>query len=131
MRVVITGGTGFVGRHLADHLRDAGHEVVVIGRSTGTDITDVAALTAPFTGCDAVAHCAGINRELGSQTYARVHVDGTRAVVAAARSAGVERLVILSFLRARPDGPTTRCSGSSACGSGRSVPSPWMMSCGS
>jgi NADH dehydrogenase len=69
-------------------------------------ITDAHALVAAFRGCDAVAHCAGINREIGAQTYEAIHVEGTRAVVDAARSAGVGRLVMLSFLRARPDGPS-------------------------
>ena len=50
-----------------------------------------------------VAHCAGINREIGTQTYQKVHIDGTRAVIAAARRAGVKRIVMLSFLQARPD----------------------------
>jgi NADH dehydrogenase len=50
-----------------------------------------------------VAHCAGINREIGDQTFRRVHVEGTAAVVEAARRAGVRRLVMVSFLRARPD----------------------------
>lgn len=99
MRVAITGGTGFVGRNLAARLEDA----VVISRSSGVEITDVDALTAAFEGCDAVAHCAGINREIGEQTFRRVHVDGTRAVVEAARRAGVQRIVLVSFLRARPD----------------------------
>jgi len=48
-------------------------------------------------------HCAGINREIGDQTFQSVHVDGTRAVVEAARRAGVKRIVMVSFLRARPD----------------------------
>ena len=120
MKVAITGGTGFVGRHLARRLVAGGHRVVVIGRGDpakgrllpegvtviAADITDTAALVAAFDGCDAVAHCAGINRELGPQTYASVHVAGTRAVVEASRAAGAKRLVMLSFLRARPDGPT-------------------------
>ena len=99
MKVAITGGSGFVGRALADRLE----EPVVISRRSGTDITDVDALTAAFAGCDAVAHCAGINREIGDQTFRRVHVEGTTAVVEAARRAGVRRLVMVSFLRARPD----------------------------
>ncbi|WP_217180598.1 SDR family oxidoreductase [Streptomyces sp. AC495_CC817] len=99
MRIAITGGSGFVGRNLARRLDDA----VVISRRTGVDITDVDALAAAFRGCDAVAHCAGINRELGDQTFDRVHVEGTRAVVEAARRAGVTRIVMVSFLRARPD----------------------------
>jgi len=120
MRIAITGGTGFVGRHLARRLIADGHEVVAIGRRSRSrreplpagstiidaEITDVARLADAFRNCVAVAHCAGINRELGSQSYATVHVDGTRAVITAARLAGVQRLAILSFLRARPDGPT-------------------------
>ena len=101
MRIAITGGTGFIGRHLAARIDSA--ETVIVSRRTGVDIDDVDALTAAFAGCDAVAHCAGINREIGDQTFQRVHVDGTRAVVEAARRAGVQRIVMLSFLRARPD----------------------------
>jgi NADH dehydrogenase len=120
MKIAITGGIGFVGRHLAAQLAANGHEVVVIGRGNpakqtmlpdrltviAADITDSLALAKAFEGCEAVAHCAGINREIGAQTYATVHVQGTEAVVEASRAAGVKRLVMLSFLRARPDGPT-------------------------
>ena len=115
MRVAITGGTGFVGSHLARLLAASGHEVVLIargprrdgpaGRAVGfrrSDLTDPESLAGAFAGCGAVAHCAGINREIGRQTYETVHVGGTRTVVDAARRAGVEKLVLLSFLRARP-----------------------------
>lgn len=101
MRVAITGGTGFVGRNLAARLNPA--ETVLVSRRTGVPIDDVDALTEAFAGCDAVAHCAGINREIGDQTFEHVHVDGTRAVIEAARRAGVQRIVMVSFLRARPD----------------------------
>jgi uncharacterized protein YbjT (DUF2867 family) len=121
-RIAITGGTGFVGRHLAARLTAAGHEVVLVARGVdrrvpatarrrttivAASITDAKALADAFEGCDAVVHCAGINREIGAQTYEAIHVEGTRTVVRAARSAGVARLVMLSFLRARPDGPST------------------------
>ncbi|MCU1471492.1 MAG: nucleoside-diphosphate sugar epimerase [Glaciihabitans sp.] len=101
MKIAITGGAGFVGRHLADRFDPA--DVATLSRRTGVDIDDVDALTKAFEGCDVVAHCAGINRELGEQTYQKVHIDGTRAVVEAAERAGVRRIVMLSFLRARPD----------------------------
>ena len=116
MKVAITGGTGFVGWHLAQRLLGEGHEVVLISRHPGetaasldratrvaSDLSDPDSLAAVFAGCDAVAHCAGINRELGSQTYERVHVVGTRHVVEAARRVGVRRIALMSFLRARPD----------------------------
>lgn len=106
VRIAITGGTGFVGGHLAERLRRDGHEVVVIGRRAGIDVADASAVARAFEGCETVVHCAGINREIGGQTYEHVHVEGTAAVIDAARTAGVSRVVMLSFLRARPDGPT-------------------------
>jgi len=102
MKVAITGGSGFVGSHLARRLIAHGHEVVLVSRRTGVDISSEHALVGAFAGCRAVAHCAGINREIGDQTYQRIHVDGTRCVVDAAERAGVRRLAFMSFLRARP-----------------------------
>src|ERR1700722_14909664 len=120
MRVAITGGTGFVGGHLATTLAAGGHDVVVLARGVdhrpwarevlsrpGVSFVPVATsdrqgLEAAFEGCDALAHCAGINREIGLQTYEAVHVQGTANVVPAAQGGGVRRLAFLSFLRARP-----------------------------
>jgi NADH dehydrogenase len=101
MKIAITGGAGFVGRHLAERFEAA--DIVAVSRRTGVDIEDVEALTKALEGCEVVAHCAGINREIGKQTYQKVHIDGTRSVVEAAQRAGVKRIVMLSFLRARPD----------------------------
>lgn len=118
MKIAITGGTGFVGRNIARLLAGEGHDVVLVAR--GRDRTDPGihrlprarfvslALDNPsdlaqaFAGCDAVVHCAGINREQGDQTYRRVHVEGTRNVIEAARQAGARKVVLISFLRARP-----------------------------
>ena len=118
MRIAITGGTGFVGRHLARSLSAQGHEVVLIARGIdrrdesirnlararffpiGTGDEEI--LAQALQGGDGVAHCAGINRQIGNQTYQRVHVEGTRKVVNAARRAGVKKIALLSFLRARP-----------------------------
>src|SRR4030095_5548696 len=104
MKIAITGASGFVGTHLTDRLVGEGHELVLISRRLAAcDLSDVDLLTQLFADCKAVAHCAGINREVGAQTYARVHVEGTRNVVEAARRAGVRKIVFMSFLRARPD----------------------------
>jgi NADH dehydrogenase len=119
MKIAITGGTGFVGGHLARRLLAEGHEVVLLSRTArakagdntprsgavtcvASDLFDPDVLAAAFAGCDAVAHCAGINRELGEQTYQKVHIEGTRNVVDAAKRAGVRRIALMSFLRARP-----------------------------
>ena len=68
----------------------------------------VAALTSregALAGSDAVVHCAGINREIGRQTYQRaVHVELTQGTRRGSSSgARVRRIVMISFLRARPD----------------------------
>jgi nucleoside-diphosphate-sugar epimerase len=135
MKIAVTGGTGFVGGHLARTLLSEGHEVVLISRNArgqdpdlgapsfasyakggelpedtlasrvthiATDLSDTEMLTAAFAGCNAIAHCAGINREIGAQTFQRVHIEATRNVVEAARRAGGPRIALMSFLRARP-----------------------------
>jgi uncharacterized protein YbjT (DUF2867 family) len=119
MKIAITGGTGLVGGRLASRLAREGHELVLLarGRRRGsdemlhssrtafitTDLSDPQALTGALAGCEAVAHCAGINREIGNQTYRRIHVEGTRNLVQAAKAAGVRKIVMMSFLRARPN----------------------------
>jgi nucleoside-diphosphate-sugar epimerase len=117
MRIAITGGTGFIGRHLAQRLGAEGHELIILARSdrcretirpsrtkfVSSDLSDGAVLAEAFSGCAAVAHCAGINREIGRQTYYNVHVEGTKNVVEAAKRAGVRKIVLMSLLRARPD----------------------------
>src|SRR3989449_3094662 len=119
MKIAITGASGFVGRHLTRQLASEGHELVLVARGVDrrdpsaihlpqahfvqVGLSDPAALAQAFTGCDAVAHCAGINRELGRQTFQRVHIEGTRNLVEAARGAGVRKIALMSFLRARPN----------------------------
>ncbi len=119
MKIAITGGTGFVGGNLARYLIQNGHEVVLIARGQdhrdlqirqlshvtfvpiGT--SDEVKLAEAFKGCHAAAHCAGINREFGEQTYQSVHIEATRHVVNAAERVGVKKMALLSFLRARPN----------------------------
>ena len=119
MKIAITGGTGFIGRHLAQDLAGRGHHVILISRglytraaplpseglitSIACDINDTAALSRALAGCQAVADCAGTSRADAAQSFERVHVDGARSIVEAARRAGVRRIVLVSYLHARPD----------------------------
>ena len=119
MKLAITGGSGFVGRHLARCLANEGHDLILLARGVdrrdtsmakhprvivvASDLSDATLLGSAFAGCDAIAHCAGINREIGPQTYQKVHVQATRNVVEAARKAGVKKIALMSFLRARPN----------------------------
>ena len=119
MKIAITGGTGFIGRHLAHDLVQRGHQVVLIARGLYTrgdqarpdhnltfvraDVTDTAALIQAFAGCTAVVHCAGSSTEDGSQSFQQVHVEGARSAVAATQQAGVKKFVLVSYLHARPD----------------------------
>ena len=117
MKVAITGGTGFIGRHIADDLIAHGHEVIVIARGQYTrntqpiegargialDITETDKLTDIFMGCDAIVHCAGTSLEDAKQTFQRLHVEGTRSAVMAAERARVKKFVLVSYLNVRPN----------------------------
>src|SRR5689334_6168241 len=119
MKIAITGGTGFIGRHLARDLAGRGHQVVVISRGlykrdsgeafpenvtvVTASVTATDQLRQAFAGCDAVAHCAGTSQEDKFQTFKQVHVDGARSAVEAARQAGVKKLVLVSYLHVRPN----------------------------
>ena len=118
MIVALTGGTGFVGRHILAALHRREHEVRLVVRDpskhgwlkdqnavevvTGS-LEDAAALARWAQGAQAVIHLVGIIAESGRQTFKHVHVDGTRSVLDAAKAAGVKRFVHMSSLGARPD----------------------------
>ena len=117
MKIAITGGTGFIGRHLARDLISRGHELIVIARGQYTrsvqpiegatvvslDVNDTDKLTEIFRGCDAAAHCAGTSVEDGKLSFHHLHVEGTRSAVAAAERAGVKKFVLVSYLNVRPN----------------------------
>jgi uncharacterized protein YbjT (DUF2867 family) len=115
LRVVITGGSGFVGTHLTRTLAEAGHQVVVISRGTKrrprrdnvsfvkADLTDSPVLVDAFSGSDAVIHLVAVIRERGKQTFARVNADATERVVEAAYKAKVPHLIHQSALGVDPD----------------------------
>ncbi len=119
--VVVLGGSGFVGRSIVARLAAEGRRVVVPTRRRETarhlillptvdvveaDVTDPRALGALLDGADAVVNLIGILNESGGRTFARVHVEFSRTVVAACAKAGVKRLIHMSALHADPSGPS-------------------------
>ena len=104
MRALITGGLGFVGRHLADHLRAQGDEVVTLDHhgDPPVDITDAECVTAAIELArpDAVYHLAGW-ADVGAswkdpRSVLRVNGEGTLNVLEACRSAGVARVLAVA-----------------------------------
>jgi nucleoside-diphosphate-sugar epimerase len=110
-RILITGASGFIGRALTDRLRADGDEVVGIDRVADPargvqngDTTAPAGWTAALAGCDAVIHTAAVvSNAVDLDEQWRVNVLGTQRVFAAARDAGVRRVVLLSSVRAFSD----------------------------
>eukprot|EP01112_Ceratiomyxa_fruticulosa_P019253 TRINITY_DN6278_c0_g1_i1.p1 TRINITY_DN6278_c0_g1~~TRINITY_DN6278_c0_g1_i1.p1 ORF type:complete len:389 (+),score=76.53 TRINITY_DN6278_c0_g1_i1:64-1167(+) len=110
--VFVTGGSGFVGKHLITVLVDRGYKVYALTRSKKSaevviqygaspvmgDLESIDALTEGMRSCFAVIHCAstiGVNVHDPKQLY-KDNVEGARSVVNCARNAGVKRFVYVS-----------------------------------
>lgn len=117
MKIVILGGTGFVGRHLVARLAALGHEVAVLSRNPDThplrlmppgvalqrcDVHDGGALAQRLAGADVAVNLVGILNERGDsgRGFERAHVGLTRTLVDACHQAGVKRLLQMSSLNA-------------------------------
>ncbi len=110
MRVVVTGGCGFIGSHVVDNLIRAGHEVLVIdiavhplnpgARYKKVDILDPEALEAAVSGSDAIFHLAAASDvdliAADPLSAVKVNVDGTACVLEAARRQGCGRVLLAS-----------------------------------
>lgn len=112
MKALITGGTGFVGSHLARQLIDAGHTIRILHRNSSKlaalagldyesaigDVIDADALRAACTDCDWVFHVAAVADywRADKEWMFEVNVEGTRKVLTAAQETGVKRVVFTS-----------------------------------
>jgi uncharacterized protein YbjT (DUF2867 family) len=121
-RVVVLGGSGFVGSHLTSALSTAAWRVFAVTRSRArarhllllptvevieADPQDGVAMTNLFRGADAVINLVGILNERAPRlTFDHVHVELARTVVAACRTANVTRLLHMSALNADRAGPS-------------------------
>jgi nucleoside-diphosphate-sugar epimerase len=124
LRIAVTGASGFVGRRLTRRAAGRGVEVVGIvrsekgaravteggGRAMMVPELSADALVPALDGASAVVHLAQIGAEHTGATYDAVNVEGTRAVTAAARAAGVPRVVFFSGLGVAHYGQWRRCT---------------------
>jgi len=112
--IVVTGGTGFVGREICRRLAAQGVPVRAVARHAPTqplpdgvsffpaDVTRAISLREAMDGAKAVIHTVGIIREKGDATFDRIHRHATAETVSAAHRARVPRFILVSALGARP-----------------------------
>jgi nucleoside-diphosphate-sugar epimerase len=111
MEILVTGGTGFLGRHLARALLTRGHRVRLLGREFAqvsdltamgaqpirADLRDREAVVAACVGAEAVFHVGALSAPWGKRAeFMATNVGGTEAVIAGCREPGVRRLIYVS-----------------------------------
>ncbi|ACV11475.1 NAD-dependent epimerase/dehydratase [Halorhabdus utahensis DSM 12940] len=122
MNVLVTGGDGFVGRHLCAELDERGHDVTALSRdpdptvlpdgveTVAGDVTDRSSIEPAVEGVDVLVNLVALSPLFipsgGNEMHERIHLGGTENLVAAAEDEGVERFVQMSALGADPEGPT-------------------------
>lgn len=120
MRVMVTGGTGFIGSHTVVALLKAGHQVRLLVRSEEKmrklfaihdieiedyivgDVTDKAAVSEALKGCDAVIHTAAMvaTQKKYAELVHRTNVGGTKLVIGQALEQGIKQIVHVSSITA-------------------------------
>jgi NAD+-dependent farnesol dehydrogenase len=117
MKVLLTGGTGFLGKNVARALADAGHELRVLVRPNSNradlpdnatfvpgDVTDRGSLFKGARGCDAVLHMAALVKmwDPDPSRFDAVNVGGLRNAIDAASQTGARLLYTSSFIAIGP-----------------------------
>lgn len=115
MRVLLTGGSGFIGGHVARQLVAEGHELRLLVRSTSDtafvddlsferalgDLRQPDSLADACAGMDAVVHCAAVLRAANQDQFMLANRVGTGSLAESAAAAGVERFVYISSIAAQ------------------------------
>lgn len=117
MRVLVTGGSGFLGSHVAEQLARAGHTVRALVRRSSNrkflstlpgvelaegSVEDAARVEEAMKGVDAVVHSAGLVKARGESEFWATNVEGTKNLLHAAKkhAPGLKRFVFVSSLEA-------------------------------
>jgi len=115
VKILVTGGTGFIGRSLVPKLVDAGHQVRLLIRPSKhsprvpkgvpveiavSSVADPRGLRSAMNGVDVVVHLASVERQGAYADLMRIDIEGTRLVAQIARESAIKRLVYLSHLGA-------------------------------
>ncbi len=113
--ILVTGGTGFIGRSLIHHLLQDGRQVRVLVHPSSTtpnlpkgirldvavcSLSDERGLLAAMQGVDLIFHLASAGRLANPAELTAVDVEGTRTIVDAAQKKGIERVIFLSQINA-------------------------------
>lgn len=113
MHILVTGGTGFLGQHLAGALLSGGHKVHILGRNFGqpgvraliekgvvsipADLRDRSAVEGACKGIDVICHAGALSAPWGKRgDFYDINVRGTEAVIAGCLAHGVRRLIYIS-----------------------------------
>ena len=116
-RIVVLGGTGFVGRHMISRLTADGHSITLLSRNPNShssrflppavaiktvNVYDKDKLVAAFSGADVIINLVGILNERGDngRGFQRAHVELTQTVIDACQQSDVKRLLHMSALNA-------------------------------
>ncbi|MGY1503108.1 NAD-dependent epimerase/dehydratase family protein [Streptomyces sp. QTS52] len=111
MRVLVTGGAGFIGSHVVEALTARGHEAVVFDLCDGPDVRDAESVAAALPGVDAVCHQAamvGLGKDFGDAAeYVSHNGLGTAVLLSAMADAGVRHLVLAGSMVVYGEGSYT------------------------
>lgn len=138
MRVLVTGGTGFVGAHTVKALADAGHTVKLLVRDPARiepalgplgvagvdhavgDVTDLGSVARGLEGCEAVVHCASVysNDPRRTKEITATNLAGARAVLGQAAERGLDPIVHVSSIVALLPAPNRLIQEDGPVGSG-------------
>lgn len=116
MRILLTGGSGFIGKHLCESLMAAGHQIRILDLLPSAihsehcvlgDVRDPAVVHSALAAVDLVIHLAAVHADdvMPLSLYADTNVEGTRVLLAGMQAQGVHRLVHFSSVSVYGGGP--------------------------